>query len=69
MTPTTYMEVPIMMKRYKIGNNFYWYKEGTQPDCAVEAKQINKVETSEDAAEVKTKVKTAANKSKGVKAK
>ena len=69
MTPTTYKEVPIMMKRYKIGNNYYWYKEGTQPACAVEDKQVEKAEASEDTTEVKAKVKIPTNKAKGVKAK
>lgn len=69
MTPTTYKEAPIMMKRYKIGNNYYWYKEGTQPACAVEDKLVNKAEASEDTTEVKAKVKIPSNKAKGVKAK
>lgn len=69
MTPTTYKEVQIMMKRYKIGNNYYWYKEGTQPACAVEDKLVKKEEPSEDTTEVKAKVKIPSNKAKGVKAK
>lgn len=58
-----------MMKRYKIGNNFYWYEEGTQPASAVEDKLVSKAEASEDNKEVKAKVKIPLNKSKGVKAK
>ena len=69
MTPITYKEAPIMMKRYKIGDNYYWYKEGTQPANAVEDKQVKQAETSEDTTEVKAKVKIPTNKSKGVKAK
>lgn len=69
MTPTTYKEVLIMMKRYKIGDNYYWYKEGTQPACAVEDKLVKKTEAYEDITEVKTKVKIPSNKAKGVKAK
>lgn len=74
MTPITYKEVSIMMKRYRIGDNCYWYEEGTQPACAVEDKLVKKAETkkadtSEDTTEVKAKVKIPSNKAKGVKAK
>ena len=69
MTPITYKEVSIMMKRYRIGDNYYWYEEGTQPACAVEDKLVKKAETSEDTTEVKAKVKIPSNKAKGVKAK
>lgn len=69
MTPITYKEVSIMMKRYRIGDNCYWYEEGTQPACAVEDKLVKKAETSENTTEVKVKVKIPSNKAKGVKAK
>lgn len=69
MTPITYKEVSIMMKRYRIGDNYYWYEEGTQPACAVEDKLVKKAETSENTTEVKVKVKIPSNKAKGVKAK
>lgn len=67
MTPTTYMEVSIMMKRYRIGDNCYWYEEGTQPENAVLADKVkeNKAKPSVEV-KVVTEVK---NKSKGVKAK
>ena len=67
MTPTTYMEVSIMMKRYRIGDNCYWYEEGTQPANAVLADKVkeDKVKPSVEV-KVVTEVK---NKSKGVKAK
>ena len=58
-----------MMKRYKIGDNYYWYEEGKQPANAVEDKQVKKAEASEDTTEVKAKVKIPSNKAKGVKAK
>ena len=69
MAPITYKEVSIMMKRYRIGDNYYWYEEGTQPACAVEDKLVKKAETSENTTEVKVKVKIPSNKAKGVKAK
>ena len=69
MTPITYKEVSIMMKRYRIGDNCYWYEEGTQPACAVEDNLVKKAETSENTTEVKAKVKIPSNKAKGVKAK
>lgn len=55
-----------MMKRYRIGDNYYWYEEGKQPANAVEDKHVKEVkeETS-----VATKVKIPTNKAKGVKAK
>lgn len=67
MAPTTYKEVSIMMKRYRIGDNCYWYEEGTQPTNAVLADKVkeDKVKPSVEV-KVVTEVK---NKSKGVKAK
>lgn len=67
MAPTTYKEVSIMMKRYRIGDNCYWYEEGTQPANAVLADKVkeDKVKPSVEV-KVVTEVK---NKSKGVKAK
>ena len=67
MAPTTYKEVSIMMKRYRIGDNCYWYEEGTQPANAVLADNVkeDKVKPSVEV-KVVTEVK---NKSKGVKAK
>lgn len=67
MTPTTYMEVSIMMKRYRIGDNCYWYEEGTQPECAVLADKV-KEDKAQPSVEVKV-VTNVKNKSKGVKAK
>lgn len=67
MTPITYKEVSIMMKRYRISDNCYWYEEGTQPENAVLADKAK-----EDKAEPSVKVKVVTdvkNKSKGVKAK
>ena len=57
-----------MMKRYKIGDDYYWYHEGDQPDCAilVEAKKEAKAEVIQEA-EVETKSSTPKNKGKGVK--
>lgn len=63
-----------MMKRYKIGDNYYLYEEGTQPACAVEDKPAKEVKaeepkTEEPKASVAAKVKIPSNKAKGVKAK
>lgn len=65
-----------MMKRYKIGDSYYWYEEGTQPENAIlaESKKVEPKKTvveSEDTEEnkVAVKVKVPKNKSKGVKAK
>lgn len=59
-----------MMKRYKIGDNYYWYEEGAQPECAVEdTKKETKKPENEVKAEVEVKVSIPKNKSKGVKAK
>lgn len=54
------------MKRYKIGNNVYWYNEGEQPANAVEV-DVKKTETEKPSVEVKINVPK--NKAKGVKAK
>lgn len=35
------------MKRYRIGNNCFWFHEGEQPACAVEA-DSKKIEVKED---------------------
>lgn len=60
-----------MMKRYKIGNNFYWYEEGSQPANAelVEKNQPKKVVAETENAKVEVKIQIPKNKSKGVKAK
>ena len=57
-----------MMKRYKIGNNYYWYEEGKQPADAVEDKLAKETKV-EDNVSVAAKVKIPSNKAKGVKAK
>lgn len=65
MAPTTYREVSITMKRYKIGDRFYWYEEGTQPEGAIE-------DTKKTKEQPKVEVKAVAevkNKAKGAKAK
>lgn len=67
MAPTTYTEVSIMMKRYRIGDNCYWYEEGTQPANAVLADKV-KEDKAQPSVEVKV-VTEVKNKSKGVKAK
>ena len=70
MAPTIYTEVSIMMKRYRIGDNCYWYEEGTQPADAVLADKVK--EDKEDKAKPSVEVKVVTevkNKSKGVKAK
>lgn len=55
-----------MMKRYKIGDSYYWYEEGTQPACAVEDKPVKEAKV-ENTASVAEKAKTPSNKGKGVK--
>lgn len=57
-----------MMKRYKIGDRFYWYEEGTQPEGAIEdtKKTEKKIEQPKVEVKVVTNVK---NKAKGAKAK
>lgn len=59
-----------MMKRYRIGDNVYWYEEGEQPECAtlVESKKETKAKVK-DNAKVEIKVSIPKNKSKGVSAK
>lgn len=59
-----------MMKRYKVGNNYYWYNEGDQPSNAIlaEKKAESKKETEAET-DVEIKVRVPKNKSKGVKAK
>ena len=70
------------MKRYKVGDSYFWYDEGDQPSNAVlaEKKVESKKETEvekEPEVEKETKVETDVdvkirvpeNKSKGVKAK
>lgn len=60
------------MKRYRIGNNCYWYEDGKQPENAVLADEVKKVvETKEKVVETKEKVvekkaTTPRNKAKGV---
>lgn len=56
-----------MMKRYRIGDNCYWYEEGTQPANAVLADKV-KEDKAQPSVEVKV-VTNVKNKSKGVKAK
>lgn len=57
------------MRRYKIGNDYFWYNEGEQPSNAilvekkVEPKKENKVETKID---TDIKIRVPKNKSKGV---
>lgn len=60
-----------MMKRYKVGDNFYWYEEGCQPENAelVEKKQTKKVVAPTENAKVDVKILVPKNKAKGVKAK
>lgn len=65
------------MKRYKVGDNYFWYNEGEQPSNAIlveskkiEPKKVNEAESNiEPADKVKAKVTIPKNKSKGVKAK
>ena len=70
MASTIIKEELIMMKRYSIGNNVYWYEEGKQPESAilVETKKDAKAEVK-DNAKVEIKVSVPKNKSKGVSAK
>ena len=61
-----------MMKRYKVGDSYFWYNEGEQPENAVlaEKKVESKKETEvETEADVDVKIRVPKNKSKGVKAK
>lgn len=67
MAPTTYKEASIMLKRYRIGDNCFWYEEGTQPANAVLADTV-KEDKAKPSVEVKV-VTAVKNKSKGVKAK
>ena len=61
-----------MMKRYKVGDSYFWYNEGDQPSNAVlaekkvESKKETEVETETD---VDVKIRVPKNKAKGVKAK
>ena len=58
------------MKRYKVGDSYFWYNEGDQPSNAILAE--NKVESKKETeveADVEIKVRVPKNKSKGVKAK
>lgn len=64
------------MKRYKVGDSYYWYEEGTQPENAtlVESKKVEPKMTTVESEEteekkVAVKVKIPKNKSKGVKTK
>ncbi len=54
------------MKRYKVGDSYYWYEEGDQPSNAIEDKPLKEVK---EKASVAVKVKIPSNKAKGVKAK
>jgi hypothetical protein len=59
-----------MMKRYKVGNSYYWYNEGDQPSNAILAeKKVESKKETEVEADVEIKVRVPKNKSKGVKAK
>lgn len=59
-----------MMKRYKVGDSYFWYNEGEQPSNAilVEKKVESKKETEVEA-DVDVKIRVPKNKAKGVKAK
>jgi hypothetical protein len=60
------------MKRYKVGDSYFWYDEGDQPSNAVlaEKKVEKKVESKvETETEVDIKIRVPKNKAKGVKAK
>lgn len=56
------------MKRYKVGDSYFWYNEGDQPSNAVLAEK--KVESKKEAeVETDVKIRVPKNKSKGVKTK
>jgi hypothetical protein len=62
------------MKRYKVGDSYFWYNEGDQPSNAVlaEKKVEKKVESKKEAevdTDVDVKIRVPKNKAKGAKAK
>lgn len=68
MTPTIYNKEVSIMKRYKVGDSYFWYNEGDQPSNAVLAEK--KVESKKEAeVDTEVKIRVPKNKSKGVKAK